>query len=216
MKKIVLILLILCNTILTFGQMISVASDKLDFIYIGVDNPLTITVENTDCKDLIVKSTIGKIIGDTCKFIYRFNDATQSGKRIEILIFKNNKGKLTEIGKKQFRLKKIPNPTASVGGYSGGQINLILLKAQSFIKLGYEGFDFQSNIHVESFVLSIIRGDTCLYENIENIGSTFNHQVLNAIASLKKGDTIIFKKIKCKELGKTINDIEPIIFYLTE
>lgn len=177
---------------------------------------MTIALEKCDCKDLIVKVSTGVIIGDSCKFIYRLNDASQSGKKAIITIHKKKGEVLTEIGKKEFRLKNIPNPIASVGNYIWGKISVNLLKAQSFIKLQYEGFDFSVNIHVKSFVLSVIRGDTCLYTNIENEGALFNEKVQDAISLIRKGDTVIFKNIVCQERSKFNNDIAPIVFYVIE
>ena len=196
--------------------MFSVDSDKLDMIYIGVDNPLTLTVENEDCKDLVIKASLGTIKGDSCRFIFRFDDASQRGAITYISISKKKGNKLIEIGKREFRLKSIPSPYASVGNYVSGKIKGSILKAQSIIKLGYEGFDFGANINVESFVLSIIRGDTCYFTNIQNIGNRFEPEVLDAIASVKKGDTVIFKRITIENYNKSNNEVPPIVFYITE
>lgn len=216
MKRLILLLIITGTTQLSFGQVFSVASDKLNIIYIGVDNPLTLTVENTDCKDLIVKASKGTIKGDSCKFTFRFDDASQVGSKTQISISKRKGNKLIEIGKAEFRLKNIQNPRALVGGSYGGQMHSNLLKIQTFIKLNYDGFDFGVSRHVDSFVLSIIRGDSCLYTNIENIGSNFSTEVRDALASIKKGDTVIFKIIICKELHRAMQDIEPVIFYILD
>lgn len=216
MKKIIFLILLIQHNLFSFGQVFSVASDKLNIIYIGVDNPLTITLENTECKDLVIKTTKGTIKGDSCRFTFRYDDASQAGSKTQISISKRNGNKLIEVGKAEFRLKNIQNPKASVGNYSGGQMHSNLLKAQSCIILYYDGFDFGVSRHVESFILSIIRGDSCLYTNIKNNGNVFNSEVINALASIKKGDTVIFKNIICKELHKAIQDIEPIIFYILE
>jgi hypothetical protein len=54
MKKIVflLITLICCNILL--AQHVTVANTKMNILYVGIDNPISITVENYDCDDLVI------------------------------------------------------------------------------------------------------------------------------------------------------------------
>ncbi len=45
------------------GQKTAIAADKSNVLYLEMDNPITIAVENTSCKELIVKSDNGTIKG---------------------------------------------------------------------------------------------------------------------------------------------------------
>ena len=62
-KTIILIATLIILSLSSFSQKFSVSPDKNNVFYIGVDNPITIAVENTSCNSLIVKSTNGKISG---------------------------------------------------------------------------------------------------------------------------------------------------------
>lgn len=130
MKKVALSCFCILTLFFSRAQVFSVAADESNLIYPGIDNPLTIAVENVSAKDIIVKTDNGTISGKEGKYTIHTDRAGTA----TVYIFKNINGKLKEIGTKKFRILALPKPVAKVGPSSGGGIPGPVLAAQQFIR----------------------------------------------------------------------------------
>ena len=194
------------------GQHFSVSADKNNVLYIGVDNPLTITTEKIPCNQIVVSTDKGQINGIGCTYIYRDFDPGF----VNIKLSKKEDGKLSEIGQRGFRVKNIPNPIPKIGPSSGGDIQKVVLINQKFLRAELDFFDYDVKFNVDSFTICIIRNDTCLYKEISNVGSKLNDKVIAALKEIKKGDFIIFKKIFAKGPDAIERLISPLVLTISE
>jgi hypothetical protein len=208
--KITWTILLFFISLTSVGQRFSVSPDKMNILYQDVDNPLTITVENCPCNQMVVKTDNGKIVGNNCSYYFY----TDSGWNANITIYKKAKQKLVKVGQSTFRVKAFPYPVPKVGPSAGGKIRAIILKNQQYIR----AYDDHVYIHTEidSFTVSIIRGDTCFFSQIENKTNQFSQELINALSEIKSGDTVIFKNLFARRpSGKQIS-LEPLILYVTD
>ena len=196
----------------SYAQTISIGADRNNILYAGLDNPLTIAVENTSNKIIIVKTDNGTISGNGGKYIFH---SKVTGKA-DIIIYKKIKGKAKEIGRGYFRVKSIPAPVPKVGPSSGGYIKGEILKHQQYIRADYECCGFDARAPIDSFTICIVRADTCFYKEIKNIGNKFNDEITNALAGIKKDDTVIFKKIFARDPDNKSIPLTPIFFFITD
>jgi GldM C-terminal domain len=212
MKRILFTCFLLTAIITGFSQHISIASERLNELYIGVDNPLSIIAENYPCSSIIVKTDNGKISGKSCHYTYRGG----TGGRAGIILYIKQKGRLKEIGRLPFRVKYIPDPIPRVGPSAGGNMRKDILCAQQYIRGGIETMDLDAVYPIDSFKVCITRGDTCLYNEIQNAGGAFNDAVSNALCNTKEGDTVIFKNIWARAPDGRKRLLNPILFYITD
>ncbi|MFT3678690.1 MAG: GldM family protein [Ferruginibacter sp.] len=189
MKFLFISFILLLDAATTTAQNFAVAADRMNVLYIGVENPLTITAENCPCKYLVVKSSIGKITGAGCRYIF-YSD---SGFVANITLYKRQNGKLIEIGATPFRVKRIPPPVARVGPSRGGKIKKNVLAAQQYIRVENEHEEIRTEI--DSFSVVIMLGDTSLYKQFNIIGDTFPKELNTALLSLNAGDSVTFTNI---------------------
>jgi hypothetical protein len=96
-----------------FAQNFAVGLNKMIVFYLGIDNPVTIAVENCPCNQVVVKTTNGTLSGKGCNFILRVKERGAS----EIMVYKKNGNRLKEIGVYGARVKEIPLPTFKIGYY---------------------------------------------------------------------------------------------------
>ncbi len=195
-----------------YRQTVSISADENNILYAGLDNPLTIAAENTSNKNIIVKTDNGNITGSGGKYIFHSNNIG----RADIIIFKKIKGQVKEIGRGSFRVTSIPAPVPKVGQSSGGYIKGEILTHQQYIRADYECCGFDAKAPIDSFTICIVRADTCLYKEIKNIGSKFSDEIINALAGIKKDDTVIFKKIFARGPDNKTIPLNPIIFFITD
>lgn len=159
--------------------------------YIGIDNPLTIVAENISCQSIIVKTSSGKITGNSGH--YNFTDSKVEP--VKITVFIKQKNQVKKIGSYFFRSKRLWDPVAFVGPSSGGDIKKRILQNEMYIRATLLNSDFQLNAVVESFTFIVLPRDTCSYKFIVNKGSKFNANIINALQQIKANDTVIFKDI---------------------
>jgi GldM C-terminal domain len=210
MKKEAIIFLLFFAYFISNAQKFSIAGDKNNTLYLGLDNPLSIAVENYSCKSIIVKTDNGTISSASGKYIFH---STKIGKA-EIILYRKTNGRTKEIGRSTFRVKSIPDPIAKVGPTSGGYINKVILRNQQYMRADYEYCNCRATI--DSFIVCIVRGDTCLYNEIKNIGGKFSNEVISALSIIKKDDAVIFKKIFAEGLNDISISLAPILFVITD
>ena len=197
---------------LSFSQAVAVAAVRFNILYVGVDNPLSIAVENVPTKSLIVKAskgTVTRVSGN--HYIYHGSEPGE----VDILVYKKEKGSLRELGKIPFRVTTFPDPTAFVGNLKGGKISKKTLIAMGGVIAKLENSDFEASARVDSFTVCILYKNSCEYKTFKNIRNKFNQQVLDAFKDLNHGDTLVIRDIYATWIGGT-RELIPLLFTITD
>lgn len=218
---VVLCVLILsaCTSLAVGGKkVVSVSADKMNVLYIGVDNPITLAVSNTDYKDLKITCEGGGLevrsVGDG-KYIATVNQPLHAKLIIE------GKGFKEEMN---FRVKRIPTPISSLLTKEElDDPSLIELRGGGTVspeKFGnfkgvisiIENFDFGAECTVEEFEITRVPMEKDAYRR-RNEGSLFSDKVLEMIYAAEKYDTYYFDNIKCHCPGdKAGRKIAPMVW----
>jgi len=177
-------------------------SDQMNVIYMGIDNPVSIAVENFSTQDVSVSSEDVKVI-DLGNGNYNFKP-NHPGK---VIINVEPKGmKSQEI---TYRVKRIPNPIARMGWKTGGSYIASELKKQKGVQAWLEGFDLGKCI-VEGFEVTVVYKDKSKdpISNFQKAGE-FSENTKALLETINAGDTVYFDMIKAKcpgdRAGRKIN-----------
>ncbi len=187
---------------------IAIAVDKMNVIYAGLDNPLTIAINGHPFEDLDISSDKLNLVAldKFGRFNARINGAALGEAYINIHSKKTGK----QLGSFRFRLKRIPDPVAQIGGKTGGVFSSGGMQAQQGIIAMIEGFDISAQCQITSF--------TCYYspvraqvETYQQSGGRFTSLTLAAIKKAKPGDMYQFVDIKAfcpgDPIARSINSI---------
>ncbi len=175
------------------SRSVAVSADMMNVFYIGVKNPLTVSASGVSSNDVKVSSTGGiTISGSGSK---RMVTAKKPG---EATIKVSAKGKI--LGSFPFRVKRIPDPVASLNPnkkVSGGAIGSGEFKAYRGIFSILENFDFDAKCLVKSFDLVYVpkRQDAV---PSKNAGASYNQKSKRLIKKAKPGDIYYFDNVKTK------------------
>jgi hypothetical protein len=183
-----------------------ISAEQMNVLYIGVDNPIVISLGNISQNELDITLTQGKIekiAGRSNAYNVKVN--TPGDMTINV----NHKGK--NMGKHQFRVKRIPNPVARLPIYErSNQITAATLRTVTGLVTVLENFDFDAKCPVVSFTC-VYKSIDCKTTTLKNEGASFNAQLLDLTKKAKIGDTFIFQEIKAKcpedTASRLINDI---------
>jgi hypothetical protein len=176
----------------------SIQLDKMNVFYIGVDNPITVTAAGYSLEDVSVNIPGATITAgaEKGKFVVR---ADKPGKVMAAINAKEANG-VKQVGSMEVRVKFIPDPTAEVGGKSGGGLPSNQFKVQRGIVAALKAFDFDARFVVTEFQFSMLpkRGELIGPFNVKGPLFESNKQVQDAINRTKPGDKIFLEEIRAK------------------
>lgn len=178
----------------TVGQSAaSIALDKMNVLYIGVDNPVTLSATGAGSEKLSatltgVQGAITKVNGGS--YNVRVNSVTDD---CWINVFAD--GKLA--GKAKFRTRTIPKPIAVVGSYeSGASVPAGAFKAQAGVGAGIKDFPFELQYKVVSFTLSADNADGYI-DDAACQGNVWSSEARRILQGLTTGRTVTVDDIYC-------------------
>jgi len=169
----------------------TVSSDKLNVIYAGIPNPFTISAPGFPSVNASISG--GSLTGSGGKYVVNV-PGSLVGKEISISVSANNDGKTVNLGAPKFRVKAIPAPAPSVGGFTGGDIASVQLKSESELEADLADFPFDVKFKILRFELTVIkpRSDAV---TVSGQGGNFSGAVKNAINAVTPGTKVIFDQI---------------------
>jgi gliding motility-associated protein GldM len=195
-----------------------VSPDKMNVIYIGVDNPMSISVPGVADANVLV-STPGNMGGLKIKK----NPKAGGGKYIATARAQSVKAKISvsaKLGEKnvpmgsfEFRIKRVPDPVAMIGGKKGGSINKSVLAAQSSVNSIMENFDFELYFKVKSFRMTLIRRGKDPVE-MDAKSSRITADMKRAIRKAGPGSKVYFEYIKASGPDGTTRKLSSVNFVL--
>ncbi len=186
-----------------------VSPDKMNVLYIGVPNPVSVSAPGIAKKDLKVSMTGGSITPSGNGYIAT---VTTQGTATVNVSGEVSKGKVMALGSTLFRVKRIPDPKAEFAGKSGGTTSSANIKAQDAVFARLENFEFDAKFNVTRFTLLIIkpRQDPLSFTGTGNQLTSAMHTAMNSISP---GSTVVFKDIVAVGPDGTQRGLDNIVLF---
>jgi len=105
-------------------------------------------------------------------------------------------GKVMPMGSFEYRVKRVPDPVATLANMKGGTINKAVLKAGTLIPV-LENFDFELYFKITEFKMTITGKGRDLME-YQGTGNQLSIQMRDALDKVRTGDKVFFEYIKAK------------------
>ncbi|NJK86089.1 MAG: gliding motility protein GldM [Bacteroidales bacterium] len=125
-----------------------VSPTKMNVFYQGVDNPVKISVAGVPSNKVFASITNGAIERSGDAWVVRVNRLGNSMVSVTAEI----DGQKREVGTEEFRVKRIPDPVAMIGGKKGGAIDKNVLLAQTGVAAVMENFDFDLSLPLQNLL----------------------------------------------------------------
>jgi gliding motility-associated protein GldM len=195
----------------TVGQAnASIALDKMNVLYIGVDNPITIAASGGG-DDRIAANISGgggsiRKVG-AGKYIARVSSVTDN-----CTITVSVDGKTA--GASQFRVRTIPTPVATIGNFeSGSNVPAGAFKAQGGVAAWIKDFPFELKYSVSSFTISADNDEGDIDE-AACTGNTWSPKAQQIIRSLKSGRLVTIDNIRAVGPDGTNRKLPSLVYYI--
>ena len=169
-----------------------VSPTKMNVFYKGVPNPIEISVPGYSPEDLTVSGTnvtLKRIKPGQYEATVR--DKAKGDSKITVKANGRTIGKSIE-----FRLKRIPSPSASINGKKEGIMSKGKLSKAQGIAATLPNFPFDLKYTVESYDVRLTDGEYT--KTIKVKGNKFTAEVKEKILKLKPGSDISFTNIRAK------------------
>jgi len=123
----------------------AVQLDKMNVLFIGVDNPITISGSGSaERLEVRINGGGGQLVGSGPKRVARVNQETDDC----VITVTTPDGKATPI---RFRVRSIPDPTPMIGTYESGDIPASYFKSQAGVRAFVKNFFYETQFNVTSF-----------------------------------------------------------------
>jgi gliding motility-associated protein GldM len=174
---------------------LTVSATKMNVFYIGVDNPVSISVPGVPTEKIKPSISVGSLRREGPNWVVTVpKDAM--GKKAMISVGVGDAGKTKSMGGVEFRIKRVPDPVPFVGKNSGGAISKDELLISSIIPRMPADFDFELSFTIVSFnFVSTSSGD--IYQK-SMTGNQFSEEVKKFIRGARRGQKIWIENIVAK------------------
>jgi gliding motility-associated protein GldM len=183
-----------------------VSPTKMNLFYLGVDNPVDISVAGVPPDKVYANMTNGTITRSRGAWIVRPRRPGNSF----VIVSAEIDGVKREVDRKEFRVKTVPTPQAMVNNQTGGAINKNVLLAQSGVAAVMENFEFDLTFTVTEFkVLTIVQG---FVRDAVSESNRFTQKQKDIIRGLSKGSPLYIQDIKAVGPDGSVRNLQTINF----
>jgi len=185
---------------------IVVSPDKMNVFYIGIDNPVSISVPGVAAEDLQPSMSGGSIGGSRGKYMVKVPQS-MSGKECTINVSAKTKNGVKSMGQGvKFRVKSVPNPVPTIYGKRGTDV--IKAAEIQFIKgvvPAMDNFEFELKFPVVSFDVSMNVNGLEVTESTN--GPSLSDKQRALIGRAKRGNKIYIEKVRVQKPGGIVTEI---------
>lgn len=170
---------------------------KMNVVYAGIDNPVSIGVPGVASKDITPSITTGNatIVKDAGNGNYIIKPS-KIGK-MSLKVVAKIDGQTKDMGSKEIRIKRIPKPSLRIGSFkSGDQASKTEITANPVLRASMEDFDFQiPALKINSFVFNV-QGSGAL--DLNGSGNRLTPEMISRINNAKRGQKIYITDVTVK------------------
>jgi gliding motility-associated protein GldM len=192
----------------------TISADKMNVVYRGVSNPMTITFAGIQDKDIRANAPgLSRVKGSS----YKMNVTNVRDTKVNISVSGKLPGGATVSDKATFRIKDIPAPQGLLRGQPAPKGKSFKIPSSSLVnaKIGAgmdpDTFDFKLPIKVEGFTLKI-PGEP----EIRVTGNRFNDRAKSALNQVEPGVIVFITNIKAVLASGSDYKLPPISQMLIE
>ena len=190
---------------------VAIAPNKMNVLYIGVDNPVSIAAYGTtdDKVSVSINGGGGAVSRVSAgNYVVRVNQITD-----DCTIEVNADGKL--VGSSKFRVRSLPAPMATVGGHmSGENVPADAFKAQSGVAAWIKDFPFELRYQIVGYTFTV-EDDKGGIKETNNEEAAFSSETKEYIAQyVKPGKTLTIDNIRASGPDGKVRKLPSLVYYI--
>ena len=192
----------------------AISADKMRVVYIGVENPISISFSGIDDNNVIASAAGLRRTGSAGSYVLDLtegvpdaitNEIQRTGKReLNIRVSGNLEGGERVTDNAKFDIKPLPRPIANISGYTDKFPLSRLALSTARIKANFDNsFAYQLDLTVTGFEVDVPGQPTL---NVR--GSRFDDNAKSVLRNARRGSIVTISNIKVRAEGTTV-DLKP-------
>jgi gliding motility-associated protein GldM len=187
-----------------------VSPTKMNVLYIGVDNPISVSVPGVAPENVRPTLSGGSLTPDSKAGKGNYIAKISGGKKATVSVSADLGGSMRPMGKFEFRVKRVPDPEAYCAGQTDGLISKNKLAAAGAVIPKMNNFDFDLVFRVTSFEITMNIGGDLITTSAT--GNRFTDGMKGKIKALKSGSRVYIENIKAVGPDGVPRKLKPIGF----
>jgi gliding motility-associated protein GldM len=187
---------------------LTVAPLKMNVFYVGVDNPVSISAAGISKDQIKPVINMGKLKKNGDEWTVRIDTKPKGTSIATISASAKIDNKNYNLGKADFRVKRVPSPSAEIAGLMDGQIDKNVLLANSAIIPNQKDFEFDIYFIINSYQFATIMNGDWVQKNVK--GNQFTDEVKKIIRNGKRKQKFFFEKIQATGPDGSIRSLNAI------
>ncbi len=187
---------------------LTVAPLKMNVFYVGVDNPVSISAAGLSKDQIKPVISMGTLKKNGDEWTVRI-DKKEKGQNIAtVSATAKIDDKTYNLGKSEFRVKRVPSPSAEIAGMVNGQVDKNVLLANGAIIPNQKDFEFDIYFVITSFQFATIINGDWFQKNVK--GNIFPDEVKKIIRGGKRKQKFFFDKIQATGPDGSTRSLNPV------
>lgn len=189
----------------------TISPTKMNVMYLGIPNPIKVSVPGVASQNLeVTVSNGGRIEKSGEDFMVYPTKLDALGKNTVISVAALMNKEKRPMGSMNFRVKEVPPPLATIGGFNGGTIRKEDLLAEDGIFAELKDFDFDLKFKVTQFDISF---SGTYVKTTSSKSNKFTDEQKGFFSKLTPGSLIYIDNIMAKgDDGQPARPLSPISF----
>jgi len=190
--------MVIFTVISLYGQnsnnhLLVVSADKMNVMYIGLDNPISLAIAGVESNKIDVSVSEGKVSGSNGKYIVK-NLQAPGGMQIKVFM-KSDSLKTNPIDSMKFRVKRIPYPNVGIIGMTFSCIKKFNILNSPGIYVKLDNFDYDVHFDVVHCDMEY-KGFWGLKKFTNPSNGLFTDEMKNFLKKLKAGSKVYFTNVQ--------------------
>ncbi len=187
----------------------TISAKKMNVFYTGVNNPVSISISGIPKENLTTSISCGTLKRDPFGDDWIVNIPPDFTEAI-INISANIDGVKRKLGSKKFRVKRLPDPIATIANKNSGVIDReIMIAAATLSPKMPDDFEFDYPFVISSFTMAIQRGFRVYHFDSNNFYLT--DEMTDQIKRANRGQNIVFENIVARDPDGIERTLSPIV-----
>ena len=167
-------------------------NDRMNILYAGLENPVSVFVPNYFSDEIIVKTTGLKSFKGSKNNYIAIPEDNATGATVLVSV-KTPEGSIKNMGEKYFQVLHIPEPKLFLGSLKTGVITVSDILANNVVNAQLNDFVYKSlEFEIAKYKITIVRKDNSIPNFFSEVsGKNLPDDAKSQITSLKSGDMII-------------------------
>ncbi|MGH2643177.1 MAG: gliding motility protein GldM [Chitinophagaceae bacterium] len=190
---------------------LSVSATKMNVLFIGLDNPVSIAESGVPTENLSASISQGSLakVGNG-EYVARVTTVGNASVNVSGTVG----GKSMNFGTMEFRVKRVPDPVAEVGGSKGGRMQSAAFRVQEGVQAVLENFYFDLKFPVTHFTIAFEGTGFDNYVQETSNSAYFTPAIKQLMQRCRPGTRVFFDDIRAKAPDGTTRNLPSIFFNL--